>query len=305
MIIDVHTHLGNVLYPGGGDLILRSGVRKKWVLDPITAAGWSLYKTNVATEWIYRTLLSGFVTRAGRARGETGTLENMRRAMDQAGVRRTAVMPIPPYVTFNDLLQASEADSAITPFTGVDFSRPGDMEAALAEDVRRGAKGLKLHPIVQKISLENPQVFKAVEAFAPYGLPVLFHAGVMSYYEDREKETMQIPDLGALRHAVRLVKAFPQVRFIVGHAGIFEYRDVMDLMGGLPNTLVDTSFQAPDHIRELVRVFGPERVMYASDWPWGDMPVCIAAVRAACRGDKGLERRLLYENAAQLLGLAA
>jgi uncharacterized protein len=29
MIIDIHTHLGDILYPNGGDLIDKKGVRKK------------------------------------------------------------------------------------------------------------------------------------------------------------------------------------------------------------------------------------------------------------------------------------
>ena len=32
MIIDAHTHLGNILYPGGGELIEKTGVKKKFVL---------------------------------------------------------------------------------------------------------------------------------------------------------------------------------------------------------------------------------------------------------------------------------
>ena len=48
-----------------------------------------------------------------------------------------------------ELYKAKEKDPSIIPFTGVDFSRHYDFEAALCSDVWRGAKGMKLHPIIQ------------------------------------------------------------------------------------------------------------------------------------------------------------
>ena len=34
-IIDVHAHLGDILYPGGGELIEKKGVRKKVIFDTV------------------------------------------------------------------------------------------------------------------------------------------------------------------------------------------------------------------------------------------------------------------------------
>ncbi len=77
----------------------------------------------------------------------------------------------------------------------------------------------------------------------------------------------------------------------------------MQLLAPLPNVFVDTSFQSPERVRQLVAAFGAERVLFASDWPFGNRPPALAIVRAACRGDRGLERRILFENAAELLGI--
>ena len=35
-IIDIHAHLGDILYPGGGELIEKKGVRKKVIFDTST-----------------------------------------------------------------------------------------------------------------------------------------------------------------------------------------------------------------------------------------------------------------------------
>jgi predicted TIM-barrel fold metal-dependent hydrolase len=45
--------------------------------------------------------------------------------------------------------------------------------------------------------------------------------------------------------------------------------------------------------------------MFASDWPFGNRPPAFRIIKKACRGDKALERRIFYENAADLLGIAS
>lgn len=305
MIIDIHCHLGDILYPDGGRLIWEKGVRKARGLDIISISEASLHNSMGGTLALVDKLMSGLVTRAERRRNATATLENIRTAMDAAGVTRAACMPIPPYVTFDDLARAAEAHDAILPFTGVDFTGGTDVAGQLRADVARGARGLKLHPIIQQCPLDGPETMAAVEAFAPHGLPVLFHCGISSYYLGAEKKNRQQPELGRIEGARRLAAAFPNVTFIAGHAGLFQVQDVIDLLGPLSNVSVDISFQSPAMIRRLLAVFGPERVLYASDWPYGNHLPPIKAVHKACRGDAGLARMIFADNAARLLKLSA
>ncbi|MDW7739067.1 MAG: amidohydrolase family protein [Bacillota bacterium] len=303
MIIDVHTHLGDILYPGGGKLIYEKGAKKKVTLDLISVAEAGLYKTNAVMEWALENLFENQITKACRARNMTATLENMRNSMDEAGVVKNVCLPIAPNLVFEDLRQASEVDAGIIPFTTVDFANDQDIEATLRIDVEKGAKGLKLHPIIQKEPLNSKKTFEAVEAFAQFNLPVLFHSGVQSYYLGEEKVTVQDPSYGELHYARELVAAFPKVSFIAGHAGLFQYKDTMELLGEFKNVYVDTSFQAPERVKELVSVFGRERVMYGSDWPWGSRVAAMNATKKACNGDKSLEKLIFSKNAQQLLKL--
>jgi predicted TIM-barrel fold metal-dependent hydrolase len=303
MIVDMHCHLGDILYPDGGRLIWQTGVRKEGGLDLISISEHSLHNSMGGTLALVDRYLSGLVTRAERKRNATATLENMRAAMAAAGVTYAACMPIPPHVTFDDLARAAEADPAILPFTGVDFTRQADLDAKLGDDVARGARGLKLHPIIQQRPLDGTEMMAAVEAFAPHGRPVLFHCGISSYYLGAEKTHRQNPELGRIEDARRLAKAFPGVTFIAGHAGLFKVKAVMDLLGPLDNVAVDISFQSPATIRDLLRVFGPERVLYASDWPYGNHLPAVRSVARACRGDNRLADMIYCENAARLLKL--
>lgn len=301
-IIDVHTHLGDILNPNGGGLIGKTGVSKQILFDIVSISERLGHAKVCKTwdDWLYRSVYS-LVTKASRARNATATLENMRRSMDRAAITFCACMPIPPYLTFADLKKALENEPRIIPFTGVDFSGRGDWESDLRKDVAEGARGLKLHPIIQRVPLNSPRMFEAVEAFAVHRLPVLFHCGISSYYLGPEQQTRETSAFGAIADAAALVAAFPQVTFIAGHAGLFDYREAIARLSPFKNVLVDTSFHSPGSVRELVRAFGPDRVMYGSDWPYGNHLPTLRIVRRACKGDASLARRIFYENAAMLL----
>lgn len=304
MIIDMHTHLGDILYPDGGKLIAQKGVRKKILYDVITQSELLSHRgvTDFLDKWLYDKMFS-LVTRASRARNFTATLENTILSMDAAGVDKSACMPIPPHVTFTDLHKASKEEDRVIPFTGVDFTRKYDLESQLRKDVQNGAKGMKLHPIIQRKALASQEVFQAVEAFSIHRLPILFHCGISGYYLGNERQSKQDPALGKIADAAKMAANFPNVTFIAGHAGLFEYREVIAKLSGLRNVMVDTSFQSPEHVRELIDAFGPERVLFASDWPYGNRPPAINIVRKACKGDSQLQERIFHKNAAALLNL--
>jgi hypothetical protein len=300
-IIDAHSHLGDILYRGGGSLIERTGVRKDPGLDLISVAESRLYKDFLGLGRVIYRLTGRWVTRASRARNRTATLENFRRSIDESGITYSVCLPIPPYVNFADLRRAADKDPRIIPFTGVDYTKKEDAVPALLADVKAGARGLKLHPIIQNLPLTSTETRQAVEAFGSHGLPVLFHCGVSSYYLGAET-VAEKPEYGEIHYARELVRALPSVRFIAGHSGLFEVHDVIRLLGDCRNVWVETSMQSVATVRRLIATFGPERVLFGSDWPFGNRAPALAIMRAACKGDRGLERRILFENAAELLG---
>ncbi len=281
---------------------MQRGVRKRLILDPFLLSEMLAYRWCLP-DTVFCFLFPGLATKVQHARNALGTYENFRSSMDEAGVGRSVCMPIPPYVTFEDLLPVHEKDPTIIPFTGIDFTRKYDLAASLARDVERGARGIKLHPIIQRVSLDSGKTFEAVDAFASHGLPVLFHCGVTSYFygPDRRRE---VPHYGNVSHAAELVRAFPKVNFIAGHAGLEEVNDVVSALSKFSNAYVDISFQSPRIIKGLMQAFGPERVLFASDWPWGSRHASMRAVRAACNGDKRIEERIFCSNAASLMNIS-
>jgi predicted TIM-barrel fold metal-dependent hydrolase len=298
-IIDMHMHLGDILNAGGEKLINKTGVRKKILIDPISTLEVFQYR-RFGVMGFFNRIFQPFVVRAERARNLTATMENYRKAAENEGITYSACMPIPPHVTFSAINDAAKDESRIIPFTGIDFSSDQDIESALRSDVKAGAKGLKLHPIIQNIPFGSRQVLEGVEAFSQHQLPVLFHCGRSSYYTFAERKRQNVRH-GDIAESEKLVSAFPSVSFIAGHAGLFQVSEAMRILGKYKNVWVDVSFQSPGIIRKLIKVFGADRILYGSDWPYGGIGAAKSAVKSACRGDLSLEKRIFYENAAELL----
>jgi predicted TIM-barrel fold metal-dependent hydrolase len=304
MIIDFHGHLGDILSPNGGELIFQTGIEPVSE-DLISNAEQNLYRMpqdrQATTDAATASTMMDLVTEAARARNFTATLENWQRSMDDADIQMAVCLPIPPYLTFEDLKRARELDERIIPFSGVDFTRQYNIESSLRQDVTQGAKGIKLHPIIQNLPLDDIRIHEAIEAFAPHDLPILLHCGTMSYYLGEEKVSRQTPAYGEVRYTQKLVSDFPTVSFVVGHAGLIEVQEVMERLGEYENVWVDISFQSPENVIELISVFGPERVLFGSDWPFGNRPPVKTIVQEVCRGDRSLENLIFRENAVRLL----
>lgn len=300
-IIDIHSHLGDILYPEGAELIYKQNVSMPKMFDLQTINEKGLNRTYGLGALPYA-LLGYWATKAERARNFTATLENMQKSLDEAGVDYTACMPIAPHVTFQDLVNARAKDSRIIPFTSIDFALEGKAKARVQQDMAEGAYGLKLHPIIQNRRLDDPMVLDVLQGFEKFSRPVLTHAGISQYYLGAEKDR-NTPANGRINYIEALVRTFSQIDFIVGHAGLFQVDEVIARLRGLKNVWVDTSFQSPEVIRDLIAAFGPEKVMYASDWPYGYRVPHIKTIKVACRGDEALENLLFYENARQLLRL--
>lgn len=311
-VIDVHGHLGDVLFPGGGEIVMRTGVRRPRfefirVMD----------RLNIHAPWFVKAffaivhrvgpgekLLTWLVGRSDAARNRSATLENLSAELDRHRVDHFVALPIAPNVLFDDVLAAATADPRVIPFTTVDFDDLANVEQRLADDVARGARGLKLHPILQRVALDAEETATAVRAFAPHGLPVLFHAGYCNYYDGcPQHRHLEAPENGYIATAVDLIRAFPDVRFVVAHGALDETDDLVSLLGDAANVWVDVSFQEPAAIVRLIDVFGADRVMYAADFPYGGMPLSLHRVERAVGHDADLLDRVLYGNAAELLGL--
>ena len=148
-IIDIHSHLGTIIYEWGKDIIDQKGVKPQSSID----LGWMAKLMKFGQKPRELTgIARKLATYSGRQRIFGATLENMQKAREGTGITKSCTLPVPPNVCFDDLKKAANADSRVIPFTGIDFNEMEGFEDRLRSDVEHGAKGMKIHPIIQNVS---------------------------------------------------------------------------------------------------------------------------------------------------------
>jgi uncharacterized protein len=193
--------------------------------------------------------------------GRALTLEQLLAQLDRADARRACVFPLhdperkPSYSVPNDrvLAWAAESEGRLVPFARLDPA-----EAPLAEAERclaAGARGIKLHPRAQDFVFDGgdmDDVFALAEAAS---VPILIHAG-----RGLPPLADGLVDL-ALRH--------PGAVLILAHGAICDQGILTTRLADHPGVLYDMSCFFPLDVIELFARVPAERIVFASDPPYG------------------------------------
>jgi uncharacterized protein len=193
--------------------------------------------------------------------GRSLTLAQLLSLLDDAGARRACVFPLhdperhPAYSVPNDrvLAWARESDSRLLPFCRLD---PG--ETPLAESERcleAGARGIKLHPRAQDFVFDGDEMDGVFTLAETAGVPILIHAG-----RGLPPLAEGLVDL-ALRH--------PGAVLILAHGAICDQGILTSRLAEHPGVLYDISCFFPLDVIELFARVPAERIVFASDPPYG------------------------------------
>jgi uncharacterized protein len=206
--------------------------------------------------------------------GMVGIYDDLIRGMDKYGISRCFMFCLdepdrhPSFRAGNDrtLAYAERSDGRLIPFVRLDLAEDPIGEATRCLDL--GARGIKLHPRAQKFLLDDERLSPIFALAAERKVPVLIHGG------------RGLPpiadDLG------RVVDRYPEAQLIVAHAGIADLAALADRLGGKAGVFFDTSVWSPLDLLGLYRLVGPEQVVYASDYPYGQQPSSLLiALRTA------------------------
>jgi predicted TIM-barrel fold metal-dependent hydrolase len=206
--------------------------------------------------------------------GMVGVYEDLERGMDKYGISRCFMFCLdepdrhPGFRAGNDrtLEFAQRSQGRMIPFVRLDLSEDPIGEATRVLDL--GARGIKLHPRAQKFLLNDERLSPIFEVAADRKAPILIHGG------------RGLPPIAD--DLARLVERFPDAQLIVAHAGIADLAAFADRLGGKAGVFFDTSVWSPLDLLGLYRLVGPEQVVYASDYPYGQQPASLLiAVRTA------------------------
>src|SRR5512132_2794901 len=199
--------------------------------------------------------------------GMTGVYEDLERTNEHYGISRCFMFCMdeidrhPAFRAANDrsLAYAERSGGRLIPFVRLDLTEEPIKEATRVLDL--GARGIKLHPRAQKFLLNDERLSPIFELAAERNVPVLIHGG------------RGLPPIAD--DLARMVDRYPDAQLIVAHAGIADLAELTNRLCGKPGVFFDTSVWSPLDLLGLYRLVGPEQIVYASDYPYGQQPASL------------------------------
>jgi predicted TIM-barrel fold metal-dependent hydrolase len=192
---------------------------------------------------------------------------------DIAPTSRACTFPLhdpersPAYRIPNDrvLTWARESDGRLFPYCRLDPSQDpvGEAQRCLA----RGARGIKLHPRAQSFGFGNQAAEGIWKVAQEADVPILVHAG------------RGMPRMDPLAD---LALRYPDVVLVLAHAAIADQGMFASRLADHPNVVYDTSTLSVFDQLELFARVPAERIVFASDVPYGrPLPALHAVLRIA------------------------
>ncbi|MDR3052079.1 MAG: amidohydrolase [Oscillospiraceae bacterium] len=306
-IIDFHTHLGDIFH-GNQNITFKAPRVYPPFPDPFEALSRDRYcRPLIAEDQAAQNVLID----AGQKRvWALGGLASTSQMLTGCGVDFAVSLPVLPNTSFEEALAASKLEPRLIPFTSADFTLPtAQMQEKLIQDIRLGARGLKLHPILQNVPLTDPRTFAAVEVFGQRGMPITAHCGINDYYKpDSPYRHLAPKEYGELSHMLSLIARYPDYILIPAHAGGdcgWEYESLAEAIHkhGWRNVYTDTSFKNAAVMRELATLFGADRLLFASDYPFDGVARSIEECEKAFVDQPDVADMVFCQNAARILRL--
>ena len=309
-IIDSHAHIGDIFHENI-NITFKTNIEKKEYDDPFIQCEKSGYTTALFPADVLADpekvgpFLHSLI-KAGQYRCWEWTLENLTRELDaHPEVKNIVMLPIWPNQTFEEYWAASKLEPRIIPFTTCVLDMPIDeMCDKLRQDIKNGARGLKLHPTIQNVALDDSRIEAAVQVFTDADLPVLTHCGANAYYtEDDPHSRESNPMFSDFETAVKpFCHKWPNTKIIVAHsASICDvlYEGVKDLN----NVWTDTSMCSAAMMRRAVELLGEDKVLFGTDVPFGSFHYSVAELEKAFADLPDLLDKVGYTNIADLMNL--
>jgi predicted TIM-barrel fold metal-dependent hydrolase len=180
---------------------------------------------------------------------------------------------VPAYQIPNDrvIAWAAESNGRLYPYCRLDPGQDPVREAQRC--LALGARGIKLHPRAQAFGFGNAAAEWIWRAAQEANVPILIHAG------------RGMPPMDSL---AELALGYPDVVLVLAHAAIADQGLFASRLADHPNVLYDTAtFSVFDQLELFARV-PVERIVFASDVPYGrPVGALYAALRIAAYAGLG------------------
>ena len=248
-----------------------------------------------------------------------GTAEGLRKRLSEAGISLGVVLPVVTRAeqfesvtrfaqqineeprrcaseNVNDVM--CKKDAELLSFGGI-HPDSADYKKELKMLADLGFRGIKLHPDYQGVYFDDIRYMRIIEYASELGMIIVTHAGVDIGFPDAVRCT---PD-----RALKVLREVKPEKLVLAHCGGWSlWQEVIDTLAGEP-VYMDTAYSmghiSEEHFVKLCRNHGPERMLFATDCPWGnpkrDVETFLSMPLAAEE-----QELILHKNAERLLKYA-
>lgn len=167
----------------------------------------------------------------------------------------------------------------------------------------RGARGVKLHPVLQQFDVSDPRMFPIYEACVDLDVPIVAHSG----------PSRSGPQFAEPRAFAGMLRSFPRLRVVLAHLGGGAWRQTAEIARAYPNAYFDCceilawigASNAPDEnqFARLIQEVGVDRVLLGSDFPWYDLDYSVERLMGLPLLSHEEKTAILGGNAVRLLRL--
>ena len=134
-----------------------------------------------------------------------------------------------------------------------------NVEDELSRAAQMGLRGVKLHPDTQKVDMDDDRLMRVYDICERMGLALLVHCGDYRY------------DYSHPSRMKRILHEFPQLRVCAAHFGGWSVQDLALEYLENEQCFLDMSssmkYLGLRRARELCEIYGPDRMMFGSDFP--------------------------------------
>lgn len=308
--IDVHCHLGmSVLFRPHLDLVAATS-RVKHLLDcdatdPGCPLDLDIYINGNFSDQALDDLTMSTIAQGvwGSPFTKTQTIPNLLREMESMRVQQAMLLPIKLGLPFGDQLEqdwfAAVNAAAAEQDLHVGLSvYPGDATAVtqMRQAAARGGRIIKLHPTVQRFYPDEPALMALYAEAQALGLVVFFHGG-RAGIEPESSHQFAMP-----RHYEAALAEYPNLQFILGHAGARDSEAMIALARRYDNAWLGIHGQSVTMLETMIQSTDSDRLLFGTDWPFYHLGASLAKVLITTEvsSRRTLRQKILRDNALRL-----
>ena len=225
--------------------------------------------------------------------GTKRTLKEQKKEMRRRGVSHAVIFPLDERnqsVEEASFKLLEEAGKEKRIFCFFRFDPKTMTEENLNMTLKKGFRGVKLHPRSQQFDPLEKRHAWIFEAIAAHKKPILIHTrceGLDSTHPLRVAELAQL---------------FPTLKVILGHFG-GGLKEIFEKVKNADNLFLETSIYAcTSSVERAVEICGSKKILFGSDVPFSDMEIEVMKVQKAKISMKD-KKNILYNNAIRILAI--